>query len=209
MRNASEGQEGFTRSIVEDLARGNAPLIYIDRFRNYCTGTSGNCSCSSGLPTGKEAISLKRECHVRRLDILLRVLLIVQQLLQENRHGSKRDIYYMHPTVFKEQSVVDRAINDICILLQCSRHNLNVLHVLFTVKDSKILHIHAFDMGNGSSQVSERPREPHKFLALGGEFCLIFLLHDLSFSIAWGVRCLLEMGAYLYTVHISLQECAS
>ncbi|PHT77368.1 hypothetical protein T459_20890 [Capsicum annuum] len=146
--------KGFTRSIFEDLARGSAPLIYIDRFRNYCTDTSGNCS---GLPAGKEAISLKRECHARRLDVLLRVLLIVQQLLQENRHGSKRDIYYMHPTVFK-------------------------------VKDSKILHIHAFDMGNGSSQVSERPREPHKFLALGGEFCLIFLLHDLSFSIAWGVR---------------------
>ncbi|XP_015081115.2 meiotic recombination protein SPO11-1 isoform X2 [Solanum pennellii] len=121
--------KGFTRSIVEDLARGRAPLIYIERFRNYCTDTSGNCSCSSGLLTGKEAISLKRECHARRLDVLLRVLLIVQQLLQENRHGSKRDIYYMHPTVFKEQSVVDRAINDICILLQCSRHNLNVVSV--------------------------------------------------------------------------------
>ncbi|XP_047254308.1 meiotic recombination protein SPO11-1 isoform X3 [Capsicum annuum] len=121
--------KGFTRSIVEGLARGSAPLIYIDRFRNYCTDTSGNCSCSSGLPAGKEAISLKRECHARRLDVLLRVLLIVQQLLQEKRHGSKRDIYYMHPTVFKEQSVVDRAINDICILLQCSRHNLNVVSV--------------------------------------------------------------------------------
>ncbi|XP_047260594.1 meiotic recombination protein SPO11-1-like, partial [Capsicum annuum] len=59
--------KGFTRSIVEGLARGSAPLIYIDRFRNYCTDTSGNCSCSSGLPAGKEAISLKRECHARRL----------------------------------------------------------------------------------------------------------------------------------------------
>ncbi|KAK4355175.1 hypothetical protein RND71_024146 [Anisodus tanguticus] len=84
--------KGFTRSIVEDLARGRAPLIYIDRFRNYCNDTSGNCS---GLSTGKEVISLKRECHARRL----------------------------------EQSVVDRAINDICILLQCSRHNLNVVSV--------------------------------------------------------------------------------
>ncbi|WKA12619.1 hypothetical protein VitviT2T_029986 [Vitis vinifera] len=28
-----------------------------------------------------------------------------------------------------DQSVVDRAINDICILLQCSRHNLNVVSV--------------------------------------------------------------------------------
>ncbi len=37
-------------------------------------------------------------------DVLLRVLLIVQQLLQENRHGSKRDIYYMHPSVFSGES---------------------------------------------------------------------------------------------------------
>ncbi|KAI5327887.1 hypothetical protein L3X38_027283 [Prunus dulcis] len=33
-------------------------------------------------------------------DVLLSVLVIVQQLLQENRHGFKRDIYYMHPSVF-------------------------------------------------------------------------------------------------------------
>ena len=37
-------------------------------------------------------------------DVLLRVLLIVQKLLQENRHGSKRDIYYMHPSVFSGNS---------------------------------------------------------------------------------------------------------
>ncbi|KAG6405262.1 hypothetical protein SASPL_132849 [Salvia splendens] len=30
---------------------------------------------------------------------------------------------------YAEQSVVDRAINDICILLHCSRHNLNVVSV--------------------------------------------------------------------------------
>ena len=130
-------------------------------------------------------------------DVLLRVLLIVQQLLQENRHGSKRDIYNMHPSVFSgkselsfspnfkwyfflcssfpitvigiwkmhvqwnkfeylplkvtsfiaflnifclfcnpEQSVVDRAINDICILMQCSRHNLNVVGVFLMLSFS-------------------------------------------------------------------------
>ncbi|RAL37793.1 hypothetical protein DM860_000487 [Cuscuta australis] len=119
----------LTRSIVEDLANNRSPIIRIDRFRNYCTDDSGNCYCSSGLSNGKEFVTLKRECHARRLDVLLRVLQIVQQLLQENRHGSKRDIYYMHPSVFKEQATVDRAINDICILLQCSRHNLNVVSV--------------------------------------------------------------------------------
>ncbi|KAM7492775.1 hypothetical protein LguiA_035696 [Lonicera macranthoides] len=93
------------------------------------------CSCcNSDLPKGKEVLTLQRECHARRLDVMLRVLLIVQQLLQENRHGSKRDIYYMHPSVFQEeQSVVDRAINDICILMQCSCHNLNVVCIVVLI----------------------------------------------------------------------------
>lgn len=32
-----------------------------------------------------------------------------------------------------EQSVVDRAINDICILLHCSRHNLNVVRTVISL----------------------------------------------------------------------------
>ncbi|PSR95558.1 Meiotic recombination protein like [Actinidia chinensis var. chinensis] len=119
----------ITRSILQDIRSGRSPSLYIDRFKNYCTDATGNCFCSSDLCIGKEILILQRECHARRMDILLRVLLIVQQLLQENKHGSKRDIYYMHPSVFQEQSVVDRAINDICILLRCSRHNLNVVSV--------------------------------------------------------------------------------
>ncbi|XP_062212439.1 meiotic recombination protein SPO11-1 isoform X2 [Phragmites australis] len=63
-------------------------------------------------------------------DVLLRVLLVVQQLLQQNKHCSKRDIYYMYPSLFHEQAIVDRAINDICILFKCSRHNLNVVPVV-------------------------------------------------------------------------------
>ncbi|KAK9268904.1 hypothetical protein L1049_000669 [Liquidambar formosana] len=118
-----------TRSILEDLSNGRSPSVSIDRFRNYCTNPNANCYCSSDFSKGKEILTLQRECHAHRLNVMLRVLLIVQQLLQENIHGSKRDIYYMHPTVFSEQSVVDRAINDLCILLQCSRHNLNVVSV--------------------------------------------------------------------------------
>ncbi|KAL3821117.1 hypothetical protein ACJIZ3_007022 [Penstemon smallii] len=117
----------LTRSILEDLFNSRSPTIYIDQFSTYCAESTGECYCSSDLSNGKEILTLQRESHVRRLDVLLRVLLIVQQLLRENKHGSKRDIYYMHPSVFKEQSIVDRAINDICILLHCSRHNLNVV----------------------------------------------------------------------------------
>ncbi|XP_048446315.1 meiotic recombination protein SPO11-1-like isoform X3 [Pyrus x bretschneideri] len=120
----------FTRAMVEDLSNGRSPEIFIDRFRNYCTNPDSNCYCSFDSPKGQEILTLRRASHVRRLDVFLRVLLIVQQLLQENKHGSKRDIYYMHPSIFSDQSVVDRAINDICILLHCSRHNLNVVDIV-------------------------------------------------------------------------------
>ncbi|KAH0904752.1 hypothetical protein HID58_044255 [Brassica napus] len=117
----------FTRSIVEDLAEGKSPEIAINRFRNYCNDPEADCFCSSDEPKGREILTLRKRSQTYRIDMLLRVLLIVQQLLQENRHGSKRDIYYMHPSAFKAQSVVDRAIADICILFQCSRYNLNVV----------------------------------------------------------------------------------
>ncbi|GMJ05026.1 sporulation 11-1 [Hibiscus trionum] len=119
----------FTLSILEDLSEGRSPLISIQRFRIYCANFDSNCGCRSNKPNGHEILTFQKESHVHRIDVLLRVLLIVQQLLQESKHASKRDIYYMHPLVFSDQTVVDRAINDICILLQCSRHNLNVVSV--------------------------------------------------------------------------------
>ncbi|KAM3744002.1 hypothetical protein ACB098_06G018600 [Castanea mollissima] len=118
----------FTRAIVQDLSIGRSPIVLIDRFRVHCTNPHANCSNTAPFCRISSEF-LKNTPHLFICRVLLRVLLIVQQLLQENRHGSKRDIYYMHPSVFSEQSAVDRAINDICILMQCSRHNLNVVSV--------------------------------------------------------------------------------
>ncbi|XP_074320173.1 meiotic recombination protein SPO11-1 isoform X3 [Silene latifolia] len=120
---------GFVRSIVIELCNGRSPVISVNKFRTYCSNSVDNCLCSSGMPTGVETLTLRKQSHAHRTNVLLRVLLIVQQLLQENRHASKRDIYYTYPSIFSDQSVVDRAINDICILLECSRHNLNVVSV--------------------------------------------------------------------------------
>ncbi|KAK9084628.1 hypothetical protein Sjap_025039 [Stephania japonica] len=119
----------FTRSLVLDLCNGRSPVVTLGRYRNHCSDPTGNCGCGSDKHKGVEVISLRRDFHAHRLDVLLRVLVIVQKLLQENKHGSKRDIYYMHPSVFSDQTIVDRALNDICILLHCSRHNLNVVSV--------------------------------------------------------------------------------
>ncbi|WCJ33080.1 Spo11/DNA topoisomerase VI subunit A protein [Euphorbia peplus] len=119
----------FTISLLKNISDGRSPAIFINKFRNYCSTLQADCYCSSDLPKGQEILTFQRECHARRIDVLLRVLLIVQQLLQENKHVSKRDVYYMHPSAFSDQSVVDQAINDICILMQCSRHNLHVVPV--------------------------------------------------------------------------------
>ncbi|XP_073265416.1 meiotic recombination protein SPO11-1 isoform X3 [Populus alba] len=90
----------LTTSLVKELSEGRSPNICIHNFRNYCTDPNSNCLCSSDLPKGQQVLTLTRQCHACRIDVLLRVLVIVQKLLQENRHGSKRDIYYMHPSVF-------------------------------------------------------------------------------------------------------------
>ncbi|KAL6999125.1 hypothetical protein U1Q18_000288 [Sarracenia purpurea var. burkii] len=173
------------RSIIEDICGGRLPSLYIDRFRNYCTDTTGNwfdtssslklnllllfgiigshfvfltvkfppdqgisfgltngttqesyfcrvlmhCSvcvpafvdasfCNSDLPDGKEILALQRDCHARRLEL----------------KAFSCIIFLFFNAIFSffdrtEQSVVDRAINDICIILRCSRHNLNVVSV--------------------------------------------------------------------------------
>lgn len=123
------------RWVVEEVATGRSPSIVLHRYRNYCSAADAAspspCACSYDAPVGTDVLSLlHKDCHTSRLNALLRVLLVVQQLLQQNKHCSKRDIYYMYPSIFVEVAVVDRAINDICVLFKCSRHNLNVVPVV-------------------------------------------------------------------------------
>ncbi|KAG0547563.1 hypothetical protein BDA96_01G091100 [Sorghum bicolor] len=127
--------KGLVRWVVEEVAAGRSPSIVLHRYRNYCSAADSAspspCACSYDVPVGTDVLSLlHNDYHTSRLNVLLRVLLVVQKLLQQNKHCSKRDIYYMYPSIFVEVAVVDRAINDICILLKCSRHNLNVVPVV-------------------------------------------------------------------------------
>uniref|UniRef100_A0A0E0KJ44 DNA topoisomerase (ATP-hydrolyzing) n=1 Tax=Oryza punctata TaxID=4537 RepID=A0A0E0KJ44_ORYPU len=122
---------GLVRWVVAEVAAGRSPSVALHRYQNYCASAAASpCACSYDVPVGTDVLSLlHRGSHASRLNVLLRVLLVVQQLLQQKKHCSKRDIYYMYPSIFQEQAVVDRAINDICVLFKCSRHNLNVVPV--------------------------------------------------------------------------------
>uniref|UniRef100_A0A2N9FB41 DNA topoisomerase (ATP-hydrolyzing) n=1 Tax=Fagus sylvatica TaxID=28930 RepID=A0A2N9FB41_FAGSY len=121
----------FTGAIVHDLSIGRSPIIFINRFRIHCSNPHANWFAVVALicQMGRKFSHFKGKAMCVGLVsgfLTFNTYENLMQLLQENRHGSKRDIYYMHPSVFSEQSVVDRAINDICILMQCSRYNLNV-----------------------------------------------------------------------------------
>ncbi|XP_066164296.1 meiotic recombination protein SPO11-1 isoform X2 [Oryza sativa Japonica Group] len=122
---------GLVRWVVAEVAAGRSPTVALHRYQNYCSSASAAAASPCyDVPVGTDVLSLlHRGSHASRLNVLLRVLLVVQQLLQQNKHCSKRDIYYMYPSIFQEQAVVDRAINDICVLFKCSRHNLNVVPV--------------------------------------------------------------------------------
>ncbi|KAL5209273.1 hypothetical protein ABZP36_004896 [Zizania latifolia] len=129
---------GLVRWVVAEVGAGRSPSVAIHRYQNYCASTAASpCACSYDVPVGTDVLSLlHKDSHASRLNVLLRVLLVVQQLLQQNKHCSKRDIYYMYPSIFLEQAAVDRAINDICILFKCSRHNLNVVGTTCSSEDS-------------------------------------------------------------------------
>ncbi|KAG0467016.1 hypothetical protein HPP92_018596 [Vanilla planifolia] len=79
------------------------------------------------LMTGKDLVLCSSDILHKINGIILKVLLIVQKLHQEHKHVSKRDIYYMEPSLFIDQGCVDQAIRGVCMILKCSRHHLNIV----------------------------------------------------------------------------------
>ncbi|KAG0493116.1 hypothetical protein HPP92_006514, partial [Vanilla planifolia] len=104
----------FILSLLVDLKKNNRLLITLDCHQIYCFNQPGNCNCRYDLPCGTKIFSLNKESHACRLSIILKVLLIVQKLHQEHKHVSKRDIYYMEPSLFIDQGCVDQAIRGAC-----------------------------------------------------------------------------------------------
>jgi meiotic recombination protein SPO11 len=58
---------------------------------------------------------------------LMRVLEVVSELLRENLHATKREIFYTDVNLFKEQKNSDRSIEDIATMLYTSRNSTHVV----------------------------------------------------------------------------------
>lgn len=87
------GKEALTLSTKSRAHRlGHSPfhfttlkyLLFFNCIRNF-TNTNYETLCFGWVPLSV---------------VMLRVMLIVQKLLQENKHSSKRDIYYTYPSLF-------------------------------------------------------------------------------------------------------------
>ncbi|KAK7852789.1 meiotic recombination protein spo11-1 [Quercus suber] len=106
----------FTRAIVQDLSIGRSPIVLIDPFRVHCTNPHANCNFCKKTSMGP------REIYITCIHLYFQISVLV----------CLNDIAFLNIFCLfcnPEQSVVDWAISDICILMQCSRHNLNLVSV--------------------------------------------------------------------------------
>ncbi|KAL0236444.1 hypothetical protein GEMRC1_003026 [Eukaryota sp. GEM-RC1] len=60
------------------------------------------------------------------LDVLLRSLTVIYELVQNNQRATKRELFYSDPALFKTQRTSDQALSDWSRLLSVPRNNLNV-----------------------------------------------------------------------------------
>ncbi|KAJ7560563.1 hypothetical protein O6H91_04G135800 [Diphasiastrum complanatum] len=118
--------QDLVRELLQDIARGSLPVISIDRFIPCDSLTDGDGLSVYERCESQERIALKGRTSTQRIVAFMRVLLIVQGLLQQEKHASKRDVYYMDPRLFGDQVIVDQAINDICTKLKCARSSIHV-----------------------------------------------------------------------------------
>ncbi|KAI5062070.1 hypothetical protein GOP47_0022609 [Adiantum capillus-veneris] len=110
-------------------SRGKLPSVSLAKYQ-LCTAFSKDFRCIVFEKSEiQENLCLQQSGSAHRLVVMLRVLGIIQQLLEQGKHASKRDIYYTDPAIFHDVKMIDQAINDICIHFNCNRGSLNVVSV--------------------------------------------------------------------------------
>ena len=68
-----------------------------------------------------------RSASKLRYTRILVVLRLIQELLIQDQHATKRELYYRHVNLFSKQSELDDVVNAVCIMLQIPRNHLRIL----------------------------------------------------------------------------------
>ncbi|MCO5600483.1 hypothetical protein L7F22_054596 [Adiantum nelumboides] len=92
----------FVRQMLVDLWQGKLPSVSLAKYQ-LCSVFSKESRCLAFEKSdNQENLSLQQRGSAQRLVVMLRVLGIVQQLLEQDKHASKRDIYYTDPALFHD-----------------------------------------------------------------------------------------------------------
>ncbi|KAH9804191.1 Meiotic recombination protein SPO11-1 [Citrus sinensis] len=126
----------------ENGGKSSAFTLRTPRF-----ASKNKSSCSYDFPQGQEILTLEKQCHARRIvliDIGEALAFRWISIVCFKMSWLLGQYWFSYLTFFllfwnAEQSIVDQAINDICILLQCSRHNINVVGICWERVSSSYL----------------------------------------------------------------------
>ncbi|XP_024515669.1 meiotic recombination protein SPO11-1 isoform X2 [Selaginella moellendorffii] len=120
--------QDFIKEFLSRIKDRSMLVISLDKFRMRKLRSSEDTNL--GIFERCEAQeNLSLQTSGRRILAMLRVLQIVQSLLQQGKHASKRDLYYTDPGLFKDQATVNQALIDISVRLKCTRSSLHVVSV--------------------------------------------------------------------------------
>ncbi|EFJ12885.1 hypothetical protein SELMODRAFT_424976 [Selaginella moellendorffii] len=116
--------QDFIKELLSHIKDRSMLVISLDKFRMRRLHSSEDTNL--GIFERCEAQEkLSLQTSGRRILAMLRVLQIVQSLLQQGKHASKRDLYYTDP----DQATVNQALIDISVRLKCTRSSLHVVSV--------------------------------------------------------------------------------
>lgn len=120
--------EGLIQTLLSSLSKGKPMVLKILKVKDF-----KDCEINNAVLSQKEtAISLKsisftNKSSARTFTILTTLLCEIYKLLSKNTSCTKRELYYRDTDLMVSQNAVNKALEDICILLNVSQWELGIL----------------------------------------------------------------------------------
>lgn len=120
--------EGLIQTLLTSLSKGKPMVLKILKVKDF-----KDCEINNAVLSQKEtAISLKsisftNKNTARTFTILTHLLCEIYKMLAKSMSCTKRELYYRDTDLMINQNAVNKAVEDICILLNVSQWELGIL----------------------------------------------------------------------------------
>ncbi|KAI9878916.1 MAG: hypothetical protein M1830_010164 [Pleopsidium flavum] len=121
--------ESFCDVMLEDRQELTVPMKTTSRASNNQTldAETGAIRSDPTIQAIDVCFPGKSVGEAWRFTVLVRILELIHEALMHNVTTTKRDIYYKDPSLFGDQRVVDRCVDDIACTFDVQRSSLNVV----------------------------------------------------------------------------------